>query len=102
MVQISTAAGDIRVYVESAALKTDPAAMSTVDVEAGMSGYTGVPMSILRAPDVGVSVGVLLVRSTDTKADRTRWRVRDEHIGSLKDFSFLASGRRSGAAQLTA
>jgi hypothetical protein len=100
-VQIITTAGGIRVGVESTALKVDPVGSTSVDVEVGTSGHTGVPMSILRVPDVGVSLGVLLVSSTDTRADRTRWRVRDEHVDGLGEFSFLAAGDRSGRAEVT-
>jgi len=83
----------IRVRVESAVLKVDPVATTKLDVEPGTPGFTGVPISILSVPDVGVALGVLLVRSADTKADRTRWRVRDEHVGSLGEFSFLSTWR---------
>ena len=95
-VQINTAAGGIRVQVESAALKEDPVATTTLDVEPGMPGYTGVPIRILSISNADIALGVLLVRSTDTKADRTRWRVRDEHAGSLGEFSFLSTGERGG------
>ena len=76
VVQVIAAAGGIRVAVESATLKLDPVASTKVDVHSGSPGCTGVPMSILRIPALGISLGVLLVRSTDTRADRTRWRVR--------------------------
>ena len=101
MVQIITNGGGIQCGVESAALKLDPVASTRVDVEVGTSGLTGVPLSILGVQDVGASLGVLLLSSTDTKADRTRWRVRDEHIDSLGEFSFLATGGRSGRADVT-
>ena len=101
-VQINTAAGGIRVQVESAALKADPVATTTVDVEPGMPVFTGVPIRILSIPDVGIALGVLLVRSTDTKADRTRWRVRDEHADSLGEFSFLSAGERAGQTRVIA
>jgi hypothetical protein len=99
-VVIGVADAGIRVSVDSAALKAGPAAMTGVDVEVGTTGHTGVPLSILGIPELGISVGVLLVRSTDTKADRTRWRVRDEHAGGLGEFSFLAAGSRSGSTPL--
>ena len=95
-VQINTAAGGIRVQVESAALKDDPVAATTLNVEPGMTGHTGVPIRILGIPSAGVALGVLLVRSSDTKADRTRWRVRDDHVDSLGEFSFLSTGKRGG------
>jgi hypothetical protein len=101
-VQINTAAGGIRVQVESAALKSDPVATTTLDVEPGMLGFTGVPIRIFSIADVGVALGVLLVRSTDTKADRTRWRVRDEHADGLGEFSFLSTGERGGQTQVIA
>ena len=101
-VQISTADAGIRVRVESAVLEVDPVATTKLVVEPGTPGFTGVPISILSVPDVGVALGVLLVRSTDTKADRTRWRVRDEHVGSLGDFSFLSTGERAGQTPATA
>lgn len=95
-VQITAADGGIGVQVDSAALKLDPVSASTLDVHAGTVGATGVPLSILRVPDAGAVLGVLLIRSTDTRADRTRWRVRDEHVGGLGDFSFLATSQRAG------
>jgi hypothetical protein len=95
-VQISTAGGGIRVQVESGVVKVDPVGTTKLDVEPGTPGFTGVPMSILSVPDVGVALRILLVRSTDTKADRTRWRVRDEHVGSMGEFSFLSTGERAG------
>jgi hypothetical protein len=96
------AGGGIRAAVESASLKTDPVAATMVDVAPGAVGYTGDPLTVLRFPEIGASLGVLLVRSTDTKGDRTRWRVRDEHAGGLGDFSFLSAGRRSGWISLSA
>ncbi len=98
-VQSSAADGGIRVQVDSAALKVDPVATTRLDVRPGTYGFTGVPMSILSVP--GVALGVLLIRSTDTKADRTRWRVRDEHVGALAEFSFLATSDRAGQTALT-
>jgi hypothetical protein len=86
----------------SASLKTDPVAATMVDVAPGAVGYTGDPLTVLRVPEIGASLGVLLVRSTDTKGDRTRWRVRDERAGGLGDFSFLSAGRRSGWISLSA
>jgi hypothetical protein len=99
--EVQVMAGGIRVAFESAPLKTDPVATTHVDVTPGLSGYTGEPLTILRIPEVGAALGVLLVRSTDTKGDRTRWRLRDEHVDGLGDFSFLATGRRSGWASLS-
>jgi hypothetical protein len=90
------AAGRIRAAVESASLKTDPVGATIVQVAPGDVGYTGDPLTVLTIPEIGASMGVLLVRSTDTKGDRTRWRVRDDHAGDLGDFSFLSTGRRSG------
>ena len=98
---VQVMAGGIRVAFESASLKTDPVATTTVDVTPGSSGYTGEPLTILTIPEVGASLGVLLVRSTDTKGDRTRWRLRHDHVDGLGEFSFLASGRRSGRVSLS-
>lgn len=97
-VQITAADGDISVQVDSAALRVDPVAASTLDVHAGTVGATGVPLSILRIPDAAIVLGILLIRSVDTRADPTRWRVRDEHVGGLGDFSFLATSQRAGRA----
>lgn len=96
------AGGGIRAAVESASLKTDPVAATTVDVAPGAVGFTGDPLTVLGIPDIGASLGVLLVRSTDTKGDRTRWRVRDEHAEDLGNFSFLSTGRRAGWTSLSA
>jgi len=101
-VQIMAGGAGITAAFESASLKTDPVAATTVDVSPGAVGYTGDPLTVLRIPEVGASLGVLLIRSTDTKGDRTRWRVRDEHAGGLGDFSFLSAGRRSGWISLSA
>lgn len=98
---VQVMAGGIRAAFESAALKADPVAATSVDVAVGASGYTGDPLTVLRIPEVGVSLGVLLVRSRDTKGDRTRWRLRDQHAQDLGDFSFLATGRRSGWIELS-
>jgi hypothetical protein len=98
---VQVMAGGIRAAFESASLKIDPVATTHVDVTPGSSGYTGEPLTILMIPEVGASLSVLLVRSTDTKGDRTRWRLRDEHADGLGDFSFLATGRRSGWASLS-
>ncbi|GAB2677564.1 hypothetical protein [Kribbella swartbergensis] len=99
--EVQVMAGGIRAALESSALKADPVAATSVDVAAGASAYTGDPLTVLRIPEVGVVLGVVLVRSTDTKGDRTRWRLRDQHVQDLGDFSFLAAGRRSGWIQLS-
>lgn len=101
IVGVNAADGGIRFSVKSSDLKSDPVAGTTVDVELGASGWTGVPMTVLTVPSVGLAVGVLLVCSADTRADRTRWRVRDEHIPGLAGFAFIATGRRSGQHQLS-
>lgn len=98
---VQVMAGGIRVAFVSASLKTNPVTTTLVTVTPGSSGHTGEPMTILRISEVGASLGVLLVRSPDTKRDRTRWRLRDEHVDGLGDFSFLATGRRSGSAPLS-
>lgn len=99
VVQVSAAAGGVRLSASSAALKSDPVATAMVDVEPGTPGWTGVPVGVLKVPAPGLSLGVLLVRSTDTRANLTRWRVRDEHTSGLGGFAFFATGQRSGRVQ---
>ena len=98
---VQVMAGGIRTAFKSASVKADPVAATTLGVATRSLGYTGDPLTVLRIPEVDASLGVLLVRSTDTKGDRTRWRLRDEHVEGLRDFSFLSGGRRSGWAPLS-
>ena len=84
------------VEVESAELKHDPVAATVMGVASGSVGSTGVPMTILTIPSVGVELGVLAVASTETTANRTSWRVRDEYVTGLGEFDFLAVGRTRG------
>lgn len=99
---VQVVAGGVRVAVESAPLKADPVAATVLALKAGDEGYTGEPLTVLRIPPLGAAVGVVLVRSTDTRGDRTRWRVRGTHVDGLGGYEFLASGRRSGWTPLPA
>jgi hypothetical protein len=96
VVQVNAADGGIRLNVTSSALKSDPVAATALHVEPGVSGWTGVPVRLLTVPRIELVLGVLLVCSTDTRTDRTRWRVRAELIPGLGEFTFLATGQRSG------
>ena len=93
---VVTISAEETVRVESAELKEDPVASTVVEVARGSVGSTAVPMTVLTIPSVGVGLGILAVVSTDTRANRTSWRVREECTDDLGDFAFLASGRARG------
>jgi hypothetical protein len=99
---VQVVASGIRTTFTSDTLKTDPVGATTVHVTTGSLGHTGDPLTVLTIAAVSASLGVILVRSTDTKGDRARWRVRDEHTGDLGDFRFLATGTRVGEVPLRA
>lgn len=91
---------DEALEVESAELKQDPVAATVMGVAPGSVGSTGVPMTIMTIPSVGVELGVLAVASTETTANRTSWRARDEYVTGLGEFDFLAVGRMRGESNI--
>ncbi|MFD7161013.1 hypothetical protein ACFV9C_40965 [Kribbella sp. NPDC059898] len=99
--EVQLTAGGIRATFESAALKTNPISATTVHIATGASSHTGVPLTVLTIPEAGASLAVLPVRSTDTKGNRTRWRLRDKHTQALGNFAFLTTGHRSGQLHLS-
>lgn len=93
---VVTISAEETVQVESAELKEDPVAATVVEVAEGSAGSTAAPMTVLTIPSVGVELGILAVVSTNTRANRTSWRVREEYAEGLGDFDFFASGRTRG------
>lgn len=100
LVQINAGGGGIRIGVESAALKEDPRAAMAMHIEPGDVAATGDPIAVFSLDGLNISLGVLVVCGSDTVKSRTRWRVRPEMADSLNEFTFLATGRRSGTVAL--
>ncbi|MCE1174549.1 MAG: hypothetical protein LWW77_08090 [Propionibacteriales bacterium] len=83
------------VHVEDPALKADPRSALTV-ADSGIALSTGRPIALLHHPASDTTLGIVVVRSSDTRADRTRWRLKEPARGRLHDHTYLNSGRAAG------
>jgi hypothetical protein len=85
------------VYVDDPALKADPRSALTVAAR-GTALSTGRPVSLLHHTASDTTLGIVVVRSSDTRTDRTRWRLKQPAYGALLDHTYLNSGRAAGEA----
>jgi len=88
--------GGIWHTVVSPALKQDPRELAGPYLTRGDEVSTGAVIPVLSIAGLDVWVGLVLVAASDTKKDRTRWHVRSDRSHDLGEWTFLATGRRSG------
>jgi hypothetical protein len=89
-----------RIAVHCPELTREPNVFARPLVEVGQTTATGAILDLVDLAATGWVAQVALFAKSDTKKDRTRWRLQcpgDEEQGS---YDFLWSGRRSGTVQL--